>query len=163
MDFQLQNLLRRFLLSKDPADAVLFTNAYIKTQGDPNQITDQFYQAWWWLHYHPAFFRQYDGLTEGDEKEGFFTGLDISVQKVNPLTGYIDDNKTLNTQVEFWLENGPWERVADHLDEDIYGNGEMPSHDFNLDCGGLSYEQAILEMAKLVKKHYGDYKSDPER
>jgi len=154
MDLHLQTLLRRYLLTKDPQDAVIFTNTFARSVGDPNTTSNAFYEAWWWLHDHPAFYRQYRG--SWPQEEGFFANLDMTVQKVNPLTGSIDDNKALNTQVEIWLENGPWELV-ENPEFDIYGTGEMASHDIDLDCGGLSCEEAILEMAKLVRQKYGDY------
>ena len=30
------------------------------------------------------------------------------------------------------------------------------THDIDLDCGGDTFEEAIIELAKLVKKYYGD-------
>lgn len=159
MDFQLQGLLRRYLLTKDPLDAERFVNQFVRAHGNPNAASDEFYDAWWWLQNHPAFYRQ-AFWARGQDEPGFFSGLDISVQKVNPLTGRIDDNKALNTQVEFWLENGPWMRTddpANGIPEDMLGDGEIHSHDINLDCGGLTYEEALLNMAKLVREHYGDY------
>lgn len=69
--------------------------------------------------------------------------LDIEVVKVNPRTNAIDDNKELNTKVQIWLEAGAYRK-------------ECRTHDWELDCGADSFEEAIIELANLVQKRYGD-------
>ena len=113
---------------------------------DPNE----FYEAWWWLQNHPKFYHPEFNTP------GFFETLDISVQKVDPETRRIEDDKSRNTRVEIWLEAGPY-HVIQGDEVDLYGDGVAHSHDYDLDCGGATYEEAILKMAKLVKKHHGDY------
>lgn len=68
--------------------------------------------------------------------------LDIEIVMVNPKTHSIDDNEALNTKPEYWLECGPYKKDAQ-------------THDIDLDCGGETMEEAIIELAKLVKKKYG--------
>ncbi|MCI0560890.1 MAG: hypothetical protein MN733_20590 [Nitrososphaera sp.] len=118
-----------------------------------------FYTAYWWFYSHPAF--SCKGQCAGDE--GFFIALEFCVQKVDPVTRRIEDDQSRNTHPEIWLEAGPWltakEAGMDDLckDEDsIYG---FPSHDYNLDCGGDTFEEALIKMAGLVKENYGDYVS----
>lgn len=84
-----------------------------------------FYDAYWFLRTHP--------------KGNFIAALDIDVAMVNPDTRRIDDDKTKNTRMEVWLETGP----------------EQGLHDIMLDCGGESFEEAIIKLAELVKKYYG--------
>ena len=93
---------------------------------------NNFYDAWNYLCQHPMF------------QNNFNQCLDIEVVKINPKTKEIDlNNKELNTQVEIWLETGPY--IKDGL-----------SHDIDLDCGGSTFEEAILNLAKLVKEIYTD-------
>jgi hypothetical protein len=120
-----------------------------------------FYEAWWWLYKHPAFFKH--GIRSG--QPGFFEALDVSVQKVNPKTGVIDDDPSKNTRVEIWLEVGPWGDPASEELSKIWGDippdhpisHGIATHDYELDCGGATYEEAIIKMATLVKEHYGTY------
>lgn len=92
-----------------------------------------FYDAWMFLSEHPIF------------RNLFECGLYTIVVKVNPETGAIDDDVTKNTKVEIWLEHGPYDEDYEH------------THDFNLDCGGNTFEEAIITLAGLVKEHYGEY------
>lgn len=34
------------------------------------------------------------------------------------------------------------------------------THDWKLDCGGDTFEEAIIELANLVFKHHGTYEPD---
>jgi hypothetical protein len=105
------------------------------------------YEAWYYLVNHPAF----EHPEYGPEFSTFPRDLDIDFVKVNPSTNIIDDDDSLNTKTEVWLEFGPpW------FDEE---SGKWySSHDIELDCGGDTFEEAIIELARLVKKHYGDEK-----
>lgn len=89
-----------------------------------------FYEAWWYLLEHPIF------------KGNFNLCLDIDVVKVNPETLAIDDDKDKNTLIQVWLECGEYCK-------------ECLVHDVDLDCGGNSFEEAIVELARLVKRKYG--------
>ena len=91
-----------------------------------------FYTSWHFLNKHKMFNGQ------------FITGLYIEVVKVNPDTNSIDDDKTKNTKEQVWLECGPYEKP--------YGL----THDIYLDCGGDTFEEAIIKLAGLVKKYYTD-------
>lgn len=95
-----------------------------------------FYDAWIFLNEHKMF------------KHLFEQGLYTMVVKVNPDTMEIDDDRTKNTKVQVWLEHGPWEEVDFGL--------PRHTHDFDLDSGGDTFEEAIIELAKLVKEHYND-------
>ena len=78
--------------------------------------------------------------------------LDIDVQKVDPAKKAVDSkDRSKNTETEIWLECGPWEFVD-------YGEGGQwsPTHDWRLDCGGITFENAIIKLANLVYKYYGD-------
>lgn len=96
-----------------------------------NDNIKDFYNAYTYLTNHIIF------------NNNFLKCLDIEVVKVNPKTLEIDNDKSLNTKVQIWLECGP------------YVNHQI-THDIDLDCGGNNFESAIIELADLVHKYYGD-------
>ena len=65
--------------------------------------------------------------------------LDVDVVKVDPITRCITGDESKDTHTEVWLEAGP-----------------PGCHDFFLDCGGDSYEEAIIKLANLVMCKYGE-------
>jgi hypothetical protein len=95
---------------------------------------DEFYDAYWFVNNHPAF-------TDGVFDQARF---DLTVVKVEPVSGRVQDDKTKNTQVEVWLETGPFE------------DGEY-MHDPDLDCGGETFEKAMITLAEKVLNKYGTY------
>jgi len=113
-----------------------------------------FYDSWWFLHDHSIFVDK--SLDDGKKtykhalwSSRFQDCLEIDVQKVNPKKSEIDDNISLNTETEVWLECGPWE-----YDEQFkYWSS---SRDQRLDCGGITFEGAIINLANLVLKYYGN-------
>jgi hypothetical protein len=92
-----------------------------------------FYTAWNFLNEHKMF----NGL--------FCNCLWTEVVKVNPENNTIEDDKSKNTKTQVWLEHGPW--------EEEWGSC---THDIDLDCGGDTFEEAIINLATLVKKYYKD-------
>jgi len=66
----------------------------------------------------------------------------------------VNRNPAKNVFPECWLEFGPIRQaVSDgrlHL---------MHYHDIDLDCGAPSFDDALVKLAKLVRKHYGDIKA----
>ena len=96
---------------------------------------DNFYDAWWFLEEHPMFEDEYN-------LSHFLDCLDVHVAKVNPKTCEVDDDNVLNTKVEIWLEMGRYDKTCRW-------------HDIDLDCGGDTYEEAIIQLANNVKDQYG--------
>ena len=84
-----------------------------------------FYEAFEFLNHHP--------------KGKFIPALDVDVAMVNPVTREIDRDPAKNTRLEVWLETGP----------------EAGFHDLMLDCGGETFEEAIIKLASLVDTYYG--------
>ena len=109
-----------------------------------------FYEAWHWLNDHPLF--TIDGI--GGAGGG---SLYVEVVRVNPDNETIEDDEWLNTATRVWLEGGPWEPEHSPVPGEIYPAGW--SHDYNLDCGAPTYEEAVVKFVGLVKKYYGDYGS----
>ena len=80
--------------------------------------------------------------------------LSISVVKINPETGEIDANMSNNTKTEVWLEFG--RAFIDYsITDDV-----MFEHDYRLDCGGDTFEEAIIKLANLVDQFYYDNGED---
>lgn len=90
-----------------------------------------FYESFHYLNNHIIFAKHFSEC------------LDIWVAKVNPETNEVDDDNSKNTKIEIWLECGPYCK-------------DFFTHDIDLDCGGDTFEEAIIELAKLVKDIYGD-------
>lgn len=81
----------------------------------------------------------------------FWEGLDIAVVKVDPTTDRIEDDTTRNTSVRVWLEAGPLNK------DNLLGTGPLHiewCHDPRLDCGGESFENAIISLASKVLAYY---------
>jgi len=116
---------------------------------------DDFFNAWHFIMDHPMF-RDDEGLDNPH--------IDIFVAKVNPITGEVDDDKSLNTKTEVWLECGPHishaQLVKDGDEAAEHYPFGTPSHDTDLDCGAETYEQAIVILAKAIFDKYGDYDPD---
>jgi len=93
-----------------------------------------FYDSWWYLYSHDMF-KEENGVSS------FENCTDVLVVKVNPRSNVIEDNQSLNTKTQIWLESG------------AYG-GILSFHDIDLDCGADTYEEAIIELARLVKENY---------
>ena len=106
-----------------------------------------FYEAWWFLYNHPSF------VDNENYQWGFQDCLDIDVQKVDPKTCKIEDDKSRNTKTEIWFECGQFVSSTNIM-------GKIREHDIRLDCGGDTFEEAIIELANLVKKYYGDYSDE---
>jgi hypothetical protein len=116
-----------------------------------------FVEAWYWLSDHPI--NKYETKTQTGHTLTWDMGmyqLDIHVVRVNPKTKKIEDNDELNTETNVWLEFG---RFTNYTAEfpDLPEKWER-MHDPNLDTGGKTFEEAIINLARLVKKHYGSYR-----
>lgn len=116
--------------------------AYLK---DPRD----FHSAEWFLGYHPA--NQRHGW---DTPESWWhQNLDWYVTKVDPHTNRIEDDKKRNVKTAVWVEWGPWhEHGEDPEHTPVDGIG---SHDYRVDTGGDTFEQAIVNLAHNVWKLYG--------
>ena len=110
-----------------------------------------FHSAWHWLDGHPKFKDPTNRLSR------FREALYIMVSKVDPFTETIEDIKSRNTATRVWLECGAVET------QEGLPRGARPSatlcltHDYDLDCGAPTFEEATLQLAGLVLQHYGPY------
>ena len=115
---------------------------------------DDAFLAWHYLNEHPAFWRFGREVREelpwnhlgriqrdGAMVEGW---PEITPHKVCPETGCIEDDESLNTRLEWWYEFGPWALEGHSV------------HDYELDGGAATYEEAVIEIAKKVWSEYGN-------
>jgi len=149
-----------------------------------HKITNAF-EAWWFIHDHPKFQRQIRSEiipVEADEMEklGFKVSRDrggkcyryhrhsiVSAIEENLSIFYtktdgkrVNDDKSKNRFQECWLEFGSVEYgyMAGEINADWdVETGELNHHDWKLDCGGSNFDEALIKLARLVRKHYGDY------
>ena len=143
------------------------------------------YDAYWFLHQHPKFQRRHRNEITPEEAEvqevqGFLItrdkggkcyreyrhvrvpaigeNLDILYAKTDGKRVNKDHSK--NKHIECWLEFGPVEygyMGGGQYDWDTE-TGEMFYHDWRLDCGGPTFDAALIRLARLVRRVYGDYK-----
>lgn len=125
---------------------------------------NDFYEAYWFLYNHPIFDASATYNAPAWTFIMFDDCLDIMVVKVNPATKRVEDDKYINTETRIWLECGPWSKPTDPELKALENTNPgtipphgMPSHDIDLDCGGATFEEAIVKLANLVLKNYGDY------
>lgn len=85
-----------------------------------------FYDAWNFLEEHSLFEDNFNGC------------LYIEAVKVDPETKSIEEDPSRNTETNVWLEAGA-----------------PGCHSIELDCGGRTFEDAIIQLANLVYRYYG--------
>jgi hypothetical protein len=143
------------------------------------------YDAWWFLYYHPKLQRMIrNEITPKEankmEKQGFLISRDkcgkcyhymrhltvpaivenLSIHYTKTDGRKVTDDPKKNVNVECWLEFGSVEYgyLYGQPNEDWDDTtGEMNYHDWKLDCGGQTFDAALVQLAKNVRKHYGDY------
>ena len=120
---------------------------------------DDAFAAWHYLDHHPVFWRFTDRrenlpvnhVGRLEHEYAMTRGWpEITPHKVNPETGHIEDDKKLNTRLEWWYEFGPWPLGVEGDEH------RCAWHDHKLDGGAATYEQAVTEMALKVWTHYGN-------
>jgi len=128
------------------------------------QNPGDFYNAYHYLDSHPAFyyFHQLGKLTAEEriherhlEHDGLVTeSLHVMVVKVNPETERREEDEELNTKTVIWVEMGKrgWPK---HPTDDPH-TWDHRWHDIDLDCGGDTYEQAIITAAIYLHHAYGN-------
>ena len=118
-----------------------------------------FYDAWQYVSTHPA--NSLDHKRKSFHENYFMNGcLDMAVVKVNPETNEIEINESkrhLNTKTQIWLEYG-------EVYKDENTNKIEFCHDIELDCGGDTFEEAIIKLANNIKnlKYYHDMEINDE-
>lgn len=118
-------------------DYVYYNEPYITDITSDKAFLKDFVYAYRWLFEHPIFNEQLESR------------MWITAVKVNPNTNEVDDDHNLNTDNRIWLEP----QTYDDKEDTFYG-------DLDLECGGKTFEEAILRLANLVYQKYGTYTHD---
>jgi len=161
VDIEFRNLLRSYSAEPSDESAHRLARMMLRASG-PDDLMERFYEAYWWLFEHPLFRYLGQQDTPASFNSTFPDCLEIQTQKVDPNTRRIEDDKSRNTHVEVWIEvstYGTQEDAGlsdDEMLEEWFSTG-VPCHDYELDCGGNTFEEAIIELASLVKNRDGDY------
>lgn len=120
---------------------------------------DSFYRSWHYLDGHPVYWRFYprEGLPANNAvglqaEYGFGSdAISVFVTRVCNECGMRHKEPERNTKTEIRLETGKWE---------LFLRGDMKQHvhfhDTELDCGGDTYEEAVIKLARLVWERYGN-------
>jgi len=88
-------------------------------------------------------------------REAISCNLDIFWARVDRRRK-VNDDPTKNKFAECWLEFGPIKQAVSDGALHI-----LHYHDIRLDCGAPTFDGAIVRLARLVKKFYGDIKTPP--
>lgn len=109
-----------------------------------------FYNAHRYVDTHPMFYRIFPwaGKLELHERSLEYEGgiqrcVHVDVVRVDPTTSSISEDRALNTKTEIWIEAGE-------------ASDPCNFHDYKLDCGGDTYEEAIIALALNIYKNYGN-------
>ena len=96
-------------------------------------------EKYYWIMQHPKF------VPFGDDAI-----IEITPHMVCPETNHVEKLEALNTKLQFWVE-----LMIPYFDEQL--NQHCHSHDWEMDCGGDTWEEAVQKLYELVLKKYGDY------
>lgn len=98
-------------------------------------ICDKYY----WITNHPAYV-----------PFGRDAIIEITPHMVCPETNRVERIKSVNTKLQFWVE-----LMVPNYDEQ--SEMENHAHEWKLDCGGDSWEEAVEALYQGVLAAYGDY------
>lgn len=76
--------------------------------------------------------------------------IELTPHLVNPENDTIEEDASLNTKYQWWVEFSKIDEEGD----------EHPTHFYELDCGGDTAEDAIHKLYELVLQKYGGYSYD---
>ncbi|AFC21583.1 hypothetical protein GAP32_133 [Cronobacter phage vB_CsaM_GAP32] len=96
-------------------------------------------EKYYWIIEHPKY------VPFGDTAV-----IEITPHMVCPETNCVEKLELLNTKLQFWVE-----LLIPFFDEQH--KQHCHSHDWELDCGGDTWEEAVENLYKLVLEKYGDY------
>lgn len=84
---------------------------------------------------------------EGIGAKGVQGTIELTPHLVNPENDTIEEDESLNTKQQWWVEFSK----IDQRGED------MPTHYWELDCGGDTAEEAVNALYTKVLSLYGEY------
>ncbi len=96
-------------------------------------------EKYYWIIDHPRIGVEHSQCT-----------IELAPQKVNPINDTVEKDTSLNTKYQWWVEV-----THEEFDED--NNEYVYCHDWDLDTGGDTAEEAIEKLYGIVKYKFGDY------
>lgn len=112
----------------------------------PNMTELTIPEMWHKIHYHHKFANSKLGIS-----------LLIDPVMVNPETKRIEDDRSTNTELNYWIEFLVAQPITEahriHYGARTY---EAQYHDYELDCGGVTYEEAIRKAYQNFINKYGE-------
>lgn len=119
-----------------------------------------FYCSWHYLNDHPVYWRFHPSRHHPANHEscleteyGFGSdAINVHVAQVCVKCRRIhEEDGPYEKATRIWLETGKWEM---HFREGMKHHDHW--HDIELDCGGGTYEEAVVKLARLVWEKYGN-------
>lgn len=115
--------------------------------------------AWQYVDEHPIYWHLRDPQGPEHERNLVHTyaanryDVEMTVNPVQPRSHHVSGVEERNTVCEVWAESGPryWRTPED------WAAGT--SHDWELDCGGATFEQAYVNLARKIWEKYGNDRS----
>lgn len=102
-----------------------------------------FVDKYYWIINHPKITSRYKPQAS----------IDLYPQMVNPTNNTVEKDISLNTKPEWWVELSMANPEYDPSNQDTL----TTMHDWRLDCGGDTSEEAIEKLYDNVLGYYGDY------
>ncbi len=99
---------------------------------------------YYWIINHPK-------LTS---KNCFQAEIELTPHMVNPANDTIEDDKSLNTKQQWWVELSGYNEFHD---DEILPFDATHSHYWEMDTGGDTAEEAVDNLYDAVLRVYGDY------
>lgn len=102
------------------------------------------HDKYWWVYDHPEYNSGKRSVAE----------VEITPHMVNPINNTIEKDKSLNTKLQWWIEV----MYEDYIEDgDPHEYGYHSVHDWEVDTGGDSIDEAIDNLYEEVKARYGEY------
>ena len=112
----------------------------------PNMTELTIPEMWYKIHNHHKFVNSILGVS-----------LLIGPVMVNPATKRIEDDRSTNTELNYWIEFLVPQPITEanriHYGARTY---EAQHHDYELDCGGVTHEEAIRKAYHNFINKYGE-------
>jgi hypothetical protein len=122
-----------------------------------------FHNAWHYLNNHPIYWK-FSQSRSDDRPPNHYSRLihthgisrcvDIDVVQVNPDTETIEEEEAKNTATRVWYETGQFDLLPREYEFDMRGQHQW--HDWKIDGGAPTVEEAIIKLAHKIHKKYGN-------
>lgn len=125
--------------------------SWAKTARKYEKDPTSFYRAWYWLQGHPLFWyfgREHQHESTLCDNRGVDEGLEFRPAMVNKVTRKTE-GPMKDRELEIWVEVFPTSLKPGALNT-------RRLHDYKCDTGAPSYEEAVVEVARLIYARHGN-------